>query len=172
MVRIALFTGALVILFSCREEEIFTPTYEIPADAQEHVSAFFELSANEGLMLDTTNLIVSFTDELNSPDGTPICGNASGTLTGDLQNTILIDRECLAWRHSKESREILIFHELGHVFLERTHVDDLLPNEDYKSIMFGGNWNILRFYTEDLTKRSYYLEELFDPEVPIPDWSK
>ncbi|MEL7147430.1 MAG: hypothetical protein AAFO69_13735 [Bacteroidota bacterium] len=161
-----------LFLAGCDNEETFAPQYEVPVEASIHVSAFFKIASTKGLNLDTGNLIVRFEGELNSQDGSPICGNAAGSLTGDRQNVVTIDTECLAWRHSEISREILLFHELGHVFLERAHFDELFSNDDYRSIMYGGNWNIFRFYTENPFKRDYYINELFDPATPTPDWAK
>lgn len=172
MARFVLLVFALVLLSNCKEEEVFTPVFEIPSETRTYVESFFALASERSMKLDTSNLIIRFSSDLNADDGTPICGNAEGSLTGDLQHVVVLDPECLAWRHSESSREILIFHELAHVFLERVHDNELLPNGDYRSIMFGGSWNVLRYYTEDATKKPYYLEELFDPSTPIPDWSK
>lgn len=172
MMRTLCFISLLVILFNCGEEESFIAQYQVEEEAKTHVSNFFAEAKARGFSLDTSNLIVRFKRDLNSNIGDPICGNARGSLTNNQQNIINVDPECLAWRHSELSREILIFHELGHTFLERIHQNNLFPNGDYKSIMFGGNWNVLRYYTEDLNKRAYYLNELFDPATTVPDWAK
>ena len=172
MMRVVVFTILLALIGSCGEEEPFVAQYEVNSETQVFVTAFFEEAAARGLKLDTSNLIVRFENELSSEDGTPICGTTKGILNNEKQNLVLIDSECLAWRHSNLSREILIYHELGHVFLERIHLNDLFSNGDYKSLMFGGNWNILRYYTEDITKRTYYVDELFDPSTPTPDWAE
>jgi hypothetical protein len=34
------------------------------------------------------------------------------------------------------SKEILMFHELGHAILRRSHDQSVLPNGDYASIMY------------------------------------
>ncbi len=172
MIRILCLFSLLIILANCgEEEEAFVPQYQIETEALPYVRSFFIEARKRGLTPDSTNLILQFSNNLTTRNGDPICGNALGVLTDDQQNIITIDPECLAWRHSDLSREILVFHELGHVFLERTHEDNVMPNGDFKSIMFGGNWNIFRYYTEDLTKKDYYLNELFDPSTPIPDWA-
>jgi hypothetical protein len=70
------------------------------------------------------------------------------------------------------NKEILFFHELGHSILLRSHINDTLPNGDFKSMMFGGNQFYI--YAESTPeRRSYYLDELFNPSgVAIPDWAK
>ena len=76
--------------------------------------------------------------------------------------------------------EVLIFHELGHCVLGRLHQNDYLPNGDPKSLMIQ---NELDQYAcvydlsgdndcNNLFKREYYLDELFDPTTPTPDWAQ
>ena len=172
MLRLTILIAAILCFSGCGEEETFVPEYEVPAEASIHVRAFFQLADAKGFSFDTTNLIIRYQSDINDLNGNPVCGNAAGFLTGDQQNMVIIDAECLAWRHNDASREILVFHELGHVFLERTHLSELLPNGDYQSIMFGGNWNIFRYYTEDASKRDYYIDELFDASTPTPEWAE
>lgn len=66
-------------------------------------------------------------------------------------------------------RENLIFHELGHGFLDRRHTNAILENGDWKSMMCGGtkvdnrSWNI----NYSGLRRNYYVDELFN-ENTIP----
>ena len=159
-----------IILISCNEENPSPPQFNVPSDFEPYVSTFFQLAESRGFQFETENLIVEFRDNLVDSNN-PICGKANGALTGDHQNLILIDPECLAWRYSEESREILILHELGHVYLERVHDDEIFTSGEYKSIMFGGQWDILKYYTNDQSKRSYYIDELFDPSISTPEWA-
>jgi hypothetical protein len=77
--------------------------------------------------------------------------------------------ECWIERTDIE-REILMFHEIGHARLGRLHDNTKLPNGDFKTLMFDGNQ--IRLYTEDTPeKRTYYLDELLDPNTPIPSWA-
>ncbi len=81
------------------------------------------------------------------------------------------------WTDAKneQDKEYIIFHELGHGFLNREHRDDLLKYGDWASIMRGGDdkpdsrksWNInYRGF-----RRDYYVDELFDPNTPAPNWA-
>ncbi len=158
-------------LIACStEDEDFQPVYDVPIQFEPYVNAFFTLAQERGVDLEQHNLIIRFEDNLEV-NNQPVCGTSEGPLNDEEQHLILIDEQCLAWRNSDESREILIFHELGHVYLERLHDDTVFPSGDYKSIMFGGNWNILKFYTQDQFKRDYYINELFNPLEPSPAWA-
>ncbi len=120
------------------------------------------------------NLIVELTTPVDI-DSRPVCGKATGEVVGGRQNIVTLDIECQAWRNGGESREILVFHELGHAILKiPNHRDSNLPNGAFKSIMFGtSGWSVnSAFYINDLTKREYYLDELFDETTPVPDWAK
>ncbi|HZK68796.1 MAG TPA: hypothetical protein VFC36_04270 [Paludibacter sp.] len=70
-------------------------------------------------------------------------------------------------------KEDLLFHELGHGFLGRKHLNSILENGDWKSIMCGGDkvnnrsWNI----NYHGVRRAYYLNELFNESTSSPDYS-
>ncbi len=67
-------------------------------------------------------------------------------------------------------RENLIFHELGHGFLKRSHTNDFLENGEWKSIMCGGtkinghSWNL----NYNGVRRDYYISELFNESTKAP----
>lgn len=67
-------------------------------------------------------------------------------------------------------REELIFHEMGHGLLNRKHLNTILTNDEWKSIMCGGNkidnrtWNV----NYRGQRREYYLNELFKENTPEP----
>lgn len=56
-------------------------------------------------------------------------------------------------------REILIFHELGHCYLERDHENAILENGNCASLMRTGGSFCRDNYFDDT--RDYYLDELF-----------
>ena len=160
----------LALFFSCRQE--LPLRYEIPQMASQQVDDFFNEAETRGFQFEKENLVVILSDSAIVQSGNYLCGNSFGPLTGDIQHMVSIDTQCLAWRYNALSREILIFHELGHIFLERNHLEVTLPNGDFKSIMTGSSWEIRDFYTEAPDKRAYYLDELFDPGTDIPDWAR
>lgn len=77
----------------------------------------------------------------------------------------------LIWKQMNDrQREMLVFHELGHCVLERDHKNDRLPLGQCASIMREGGEEacVADIFSESW--RSYYIDELFNPEVPSPDW--
>jgi len=70
-------------------------------------------------------------------------------------------------------KELLIFHELGHCLLGRTHKNEIFPTGECKSIMDGkedGFECSNNYYSSSW--RTYYLNELFNPLQKIPSWYK
>ena len=62
-----------------------------------------------------------------------------------------------------------MFHELGHALLKRDHKTTTLPNGEQASIMTPDPSMLYNEYTAK--KRSYYFQELFEPNTIAPDWS-
>ena len=56
-------------------------------------------------------------------------------------------------------KEYVIFHELGHCYLHREHLENTFSDGTCRSLMASGTGSCIQNYTE-LT-RSYYLNELF-----------
>lgn len=101
--------------------------------------------------------------------GRSYCGYAS-SMNGRRQ--IELDTTCLLWTESDLSREVIVFHELGHALLNRAHRDTKLPNGDWRSLMNTGTLLDLYHTPEARFKRDYYLDELFDEYTPVPDWAQ
>ncbi len=77
--------------------------------------------------------------------------------------------ECWGERNEAE-RELLVFHELGHAILTRYHDNSQLPSGHKKSIMVSDNTLFTIYADNETDKRNYYLDELFDPNTPEPEW--
>lgn len=159
--------STLLVLTACKKEDIPPKTYEVPAIIQPYIDAFEQEAAARGVELSIDNLIVEFESDLQGGDAAGLCTFAS-------QNNptphVRLDTTSFNWRNNLYHREILVFHELGHCILNRLHRDDLLPNGNIASMMrstgeqiYGGSLNAF--------KRDYYLDELFDPSTPAPDWA-
>lgn len=157
-----------MVLGSC-DDDSTDIIYNVPDEVQPFIDKFIEEATNRGQELKIDNLIVELTSPVENA-GQFVCGVTYGEVVNLPQNLIQIDTQCLAWRHSELSKEVLVFHELGHAILLRQHRTDRLPNFDFASIMLSSSWNIDDFYVFDLTKREYYIDELFDPSTPVPDW--
>jgi len=170
MRRIAPLLLGFLVWIGCDDDSL-NIVYRVPPEVEPIVQKFISEGKSRGLNLETDNLIVELTSPVEN-GGQFVCGVTFGEIIDIPQNRIEIDTQCLAWRHSDESREVLIYHELGHALLLRHHRTDKLPNNDFSSIMFGTRWNIDDFYIFDHTKRDYYIDELFDPTTPVPAWAE
>lgn len=80
-------------------------------------------------------------------------------------NEITIDKSF--WNRSNALfRELIVFHELGHCYLGRDHLENAFSNGLCKSIMRSGTCCCRDAYTN--TNRTYYLDELFS-DTPFYD---
>ena len=166
----------LVLFLSCSAKEEFMPVYDVPSEFQFIVKTFIQEAANRGLVINIDNLIIKYDPTL----AVDICGRCnSNALDAKTQKIITINPTFICWSNDVE-KETLIFHELGHCILGRLHKNDELPNGDPKSLMTQSNVSVyspcsypIGGECENNTfKRSYYLDELFNENTPIPSWAK
>ncbi len=168
--------SVLAILWSCTDET-FTPIVDIHPDFIHLVDSFSLEAARHGRNIRIDNLILRYDPQLES-DLCGQCNSLAGT-SSTLQKEVHIATNNHCWEHPQEL-EALIFHELGHCLLGRSHISDTLPNGDPKSLMVAGDLTVFApcryvFGSVDcnnLHKRAYYIQELFDPNTPVPDWAK
>ena len=144
----------LLIYTSCIDE----PSNEIDPALQPYVDLFFEEAQKRDLNMFPEDF--SFSVKFGEKQHLGVCSTAS--------KEILINE--FYWRQFSElDREYVMFHELGHCILDRLHDNGALPNGECKSIM-----NALGECRENQENynvwRTYYLDELFDSNVDIPDW--
>lgn len=173
-----IFLFSLFLLIGCSRDKEFVPVYNVPEEFQPFVDAFIQEAADRGISLDITNLIIVFDQNLNT-----ICGTCNSiSLNEKVQKIISINPNAGCWSVA-QGKESLVFHELGHCVLGRTHNNELLPNGDPKSIMVDGNQKLYWpcFYDIDgnggvncnnIFKRDYYVNELFDENTQTPDWAR
>ena len=130
----------------------------IDPELSTYVDTFFEEAAKKGIVIKDKNFRIGF--------GT-VDGDAQG-MTYYKTRSIVIEKDSEGYKLIPEA---LVYHELGHLFLNRSH-DDSMIGEQYKcskSLMdsrlqiSGGQW-----YT---TRRAYYVSELFNPQTSTPDWA-
>lgn len=172
--RLVLFI-VLIFLLGCSEKEEFTPLYQVPEEIQPFIDAFEAEAKLHGHDIKITNLIIRYDNTI--PD--PYCGACnSNALNTNVQKIISINNELDCW-DSPEEHEALFFHELGHCILGREHDSSLLPNGNPKSIMVPNNLSLYGPCIYDIDpgapcndrfKRDYYIDELFDPNTPVPEW--
>ena len=152
-------------LVSCVDNKV----YLVEDELKPFVNNFELESAKRQHSIDfiNTGLIVEFAD---------LEDNTAGLCHFEKPIRIEIDRDYWQKLSSKSGdslmKENIIFHELGHGFLDRDHDNTLLPNGDWKSMMCGGDDN------ERPTninyrgiRREYYIDELFDANTAVPDFA-
>lgn len=144
-----------------KEEPTDMPSNASNTNLEQYIQRFVDEASARNIDIKFGSINFTFTDNLDFA-----CG------TGDSINRLVrisTRPECWVERTDIE-REILMFHEIGHARLGRLHDNTKLPNGDFKTLMFDGNQFSL--YTKDTPeKRAYYLDELLDPNTPVPDWA-
>jgi hypothetical protein len=156
----------LLLAAGCKNDDI-PKVYDVPALIQPYVEAFEQEAALRGRTLDIDNLKVEFQTNLQGGDAAGLCTFATSS---NPTPHIRLDTTSYNWQNNLYHRELLVFHELGHCILDRLHKDNSLPVGNYASMMrstgeqvYGGKLNAF--------KRDYYLDELFDENVALPDWA-
>ena len=167
---IFLFSILIILLPGCRKDD---PTVSVDPELSNYTDRFYQEASlrNASLSAEFSAFLVD-----NIEGSQAACGRGlSPNLFPEEVTfpTIFIDRDC--WVELNEiSREILVFHEMGHALLDRSHTDGVLANGYQKSIMCGGteqdcsDFPDYGFCTEF---REYYLDEIFDIATPEPEWS-
>ena len=165
----------LMLFASCMKQGESSTMYKIDSLLAPYVDSFIVEASKRGQIIEKKNLITQFRQ---ASDG-PLCGSCN-SLSSDpsIQKIVSIYNINPCWFNDRQL-ETLIFHELGHCLLGRVHVSDTLPNGDPKSIMTPHDISLyspclyaIGNQTCDMTfKRTYYLDELFNPGTAPPNWS-
>ncbi len=155
----------IMFIFSCKKER--EPVYEVPQELEQYIIKFAEEGNKRGMNLVIDDLIVEYGFNLEA-DGTEAAGLCHYE-TDDMAPRIELDTTSLNWTAHEYSREMLVFHELGHCILNRPHLETRFINDNYKSMMKGNGDPIFAGF--NLFKRDYYIDELFDANTPPPAWA-
>ncbi len=165
----------VLLILSCKKESNEKFIVDINPEFKPVVDSFVKAATDRNYSITIDNLIIKYDSALDSR----YCA-ASNVIstTNNVQKTILVNAKLKCWQNSRQL-ETLLFHEMGHCLLGRDHIADTLPNGDPKSIMVSGD--ILLYAPcaypigndcNKLYKREYYLDELFNPNTPVPAWAK
>jgi hypothetical protein len=160
-----------VFFVSCKKE---TKEYRIASEFEDYVQRFLTEANKHGQNFDfhKSGLIIEFVDKLGEFDGRCY-----------YENPIRIEIDKGYWQkygnfaNGDLLKEKVIFHELGHGFLNRKHLNELFDDGDWVSMMHGGDganppdgresWNInYRGY-----RKAYYVNELFNTSTSAPTWA-
>ncbi|MEI7504528.1 MAG: hypothetical protein WCJ61_14710 [Paludibacter sp.] len=162
-----IFSVILLAIFSfssCKDHN----EYRVDSEFSLYLQRFETIAAThkDTFNVNTDGLIIEFANLKDNTAGLthyedPIRIEIDQTYWNDISTTAGADM----------MKEDLIFHELGHGLLNRSHLNTTLENGDWKSMMCGGDkvnersWNI-NYHGE---RRAYYLNELFDESTPAPN---
>ena len=127
----------------------------VDAELREYFQRFEDEAAARGLSVDLT--ATGITGSILEIDERHVLGQCSYPRAQP--NRVTVDRTF--WlRGSDLFREFVVFHELGHCFLFRPHLESQLSNGACTSIMRSGNGTCLDNYSS--RTRQFYINELFD----------
>ena len=164
MNRYAIFLFLISIGFitnSCTKEELVQNEEQnilemlgIPAALIPHFETFQAEASERGYIINYINSGISAEMEtLNQGSVAGVCSTNNRGL-----RHITIDQSF--WNRAGHfSREMIVFHELGHCILGRGHKEDAFENGVCKSIMRSGNGGCYDAYRANT--REYFLDELF-----------
>jgi hypothetical protein len=160
----------LILLTACKNEENELPNINVEESFEKYVNSFIAEGAKRGHLIDfeDTGLTIVFG---NTPNASASCAEIGGSDRGSHQ--IVVNKNI--WQTLNDSlQERLIFHELGHCELNRSHRNDKFNDGSWKSIMRG---DPLTHLDEQIPipyfgfRRDYYIDELFDEQTQLPDWA-
>jgi hypothetical protein len=168
-----------MLIFACQKQSVVPAIYKVDKDLEVYVKSFIDEAKKRGIEIKAENLIMEF-----GVASSEICGQFTQAASNG-QRTIVIRNESSCWKNApNENREALVFHELGHGLLGRLHRDDLLLNGAVASIMNSQSSGAYEPCGYDISgdnngsncnktsRRSYYIDELFDAKTAIPPWGK
>ena len=152
--RLIITIAALTIFFSCHKEDHLADISLVESALQPHFRAFEAEAAERGISISAAFANIS-AEIVDIGDGNVVgeCWYNSHS-----PNEIRIDRSF--WRNASElSREHVVFHELGHCYLDRGHSEESTAGGACLSIMASGTGDCRNLYS--MATREVYLDELF-----------
>ncbi len=152
------FTSSLLFLFSCANEDEALQSFQyqnVDPALQSYFEEFEYQGSLRGMQIDLTEAgLIATIEELGEEHVAGQC-----TYGAAIDNEITIDKGF--WNDFPQTliREMVIFHELGHCYLERGHREGAHSNGACISIMRSGLEDCIDNYNS-LTRKAY-LDELF-----------
>lgn len=147
----------VLAIVACVKEEDTLETEYLNVDGQlvPYFELFVDEAAKRGILVNFGEKPVEGYIAVILEDG--VAGQCSTNDQQDLRR-LTIDRQF--WINLSDlEREFLIFHELGHCYLDRGHLDTRNANGTCVSMMQSGLGNCRMNYT--LNNRDAYINELF-----------
>lgn len=148
-----------VLCITCTQEYVEPPPplFNGLVDARliPYFQAFEEQAALRGIVVDLA--VASITGDISNIQEDDVAGTCS--YRSHAPNEVMIDLEY--WNKSSTlRREMVVFHELGHCYLGRGHLETAFSNGVCTTLMNSGTSGCFVAYSS--TNRDYYLNELFE----------
>ena len=169
--RIPILSILLLVFFSitaCQQDAIadLEATPIIPEErsypgVDERLWPYFERFETAGIARGfEVDLVASrITGVIEDLEGEHVAGQCT-TFGNFRPGRVTLDTEF--WNNSSELfKEFIVFHELGHCYLDRDHREDTFSNGRCVSIMRSGTLNCRDNY--NVATRNSYIDELFEP---------
>ncbi len=151
-----------ILVASCQKDEtlqIEDGYPEVDPALWPYFERFEAEGLQRGLLIDLNDAqIIGLIENIHESD---VVGQCSYGYSDP--GTITIDQNFWSSAGTLE-REMIVFHELGHCYLDRIHLDDAFPSGYCVSIMSSGTGYCRMAYT--MANRDYYLDELFLEDGP------
>lgn len=139
-----------LLLFACEQEEEIV----VDQDLVPYFERFEQEAATRGVVFDYVKDRIE--GHLTDIEETDVSGKCQSNSVDP--DKVYIDANY--WRRATDlEREFIVFHELGHCFLQREHLDDATNTGNCTSIMHSGLGTCRNAYSNNT--RSAYLDELF-----------
>jgi hypothetical protein len=148
---------SLGILFgvACQKEDLSTASVNV--ELQQYFDRFAAEGKSRGIIVDFTTIpVAGILSHTLAPEISGQCQHDSNS-----PDRLLINQSYWSRSNAME-REFLVFHELGHCYLQRPHLDNKDGRGVCISIMHSGASACRNDYDTDT--RSAYLDELFNPK--------
>ncbi len=151
----------LITAWSCDSEDQIVPVEQLQVlanvdeELKPHFLTFEAEGLRRGLQIDLSDAgITGAIEEIQEEEVVGQCAQHNHN-----PNKVTVDQEF--WMSASDLyKEFIVFHELGHCYLTRGHLDDAYPNGQCLSIMrsgLGDCWDVYNGRT-----RKNYLDELFN----------
>lgn len=145
-----LFSGFIFLISACeKQEEIF-----VSPDLQEYFDRFAIEAGQRGITFDyEASRIEGYINDVVERGVSGKC-----VFNSELPDQVYID--LAFWNAASDlEKEFVVFHELGHCFLQREHLDSTKPDGSCLSMMHSGLGGCDNAYSR--SNRTAYLDELF-----------
>lgn len=159
-------TAVAISAVSCKDSG--SDVHNVDAEFEPYIQKFFSDAERYNCEIKDKNIVMKFAHLTD--------GKAGVTYMNRVPTYIEIDID--AWKsmtgpNELNEKENLIFHEMGHGILRRYHLNDVLNNGDWKTMMCGdelpnGRGSNINYRG---MRKEYYIKELFTQTTEVPAWS-